>query len=876
MGASDLLNHLGPFGAFLEKLRTAFTADAPSGDYIPTPVRPEEYDRPRLSGMLPYDGYMPDERLFTTPTALGFVLEIAPQTGADQEMADILSSLYASCPADTGVQILLFGDNNLLRPFKAFGNMRPKDADADKSEKEYGRPVRNENIFRVMARKQVAHLMKGTRRPLFDHTNYMLRDFRVLCSVTLTGKADDLGLVEEAITLREGMVQTFKSAGFSSTSMTARGLINFLYPIVNPTRMFEPRPVDDDMLNYDDGKPIRAQMVEHDTVARITPKGMIFGLDGEGVGEVEVRCYSPISYPSSDKGFPLWNMARLIGDPWQDTLQYSCPYIIVMGVQVLDFNATKNVAMMRAARAVQNSESKMAKFDPAIPEQHRDWQAVVKRIDEGGSMVRMYHQLVLFAPRKQIARAELNATAIWRACGFTLTNDRYMQAQAYLASLPLTLCKHFAGELWQMERMGTKTSQNAVHLAPLLGEWKGSGAPVVTFFGRRGQVVGLDFFSNKQQGGNFNIAITGVPGSGKSLLMNYIALSYRATGAKVYIIDVGRSYEKLCRTLGGTFIEFHQSNPICINPFSWVVDIREDMKMLKPLLAKMASLASDQIYARAKLEEAINHVWNLHNHSATITDVADYLINQCADGSGEPDPRARDVGVQLYPYTKNGMYGAFFHGPATIDLNGDLVVLELEELKGSKDLQSAVMFIIMYRITFDMYQSRTRRKVCQTDEAWDLFGDGEDTVAFLDSGFRRARKYNGLFCTGTQGVGDYYKNAGAQAAYAFSDWKIYLRQDPEQIELLEKEGKLVLGEFQKRQILSLRTESGMYSEALIRSPAGSGIVRTVLDQFTLLLASSHADDFNAVNAYRAQGMPVTEAVDAVLRDRGLYVEEFAQ
>lgn len=869
-----MLNRLGFVGELFEKAKQAFMADAPgNGDYIPTPVRPEEYNRPRLSGILPYDGYMAEERLFSTTTALGFVLEISPQTGADEEMAAILSSLYANCPAGTGVQFLLFGNNNLLRTFTEFGNLRPKDADADALEQQYGRPVRNTNIHRVMARKRTSHLMKGTRRPLFEHVNYMLRDFRILCSVVLSGKPDDRALVENLLTLREGMGQTFKSAGFATRDMTAKGLINFLYPILNPTKMFDPRPVDDEALNYDEGRPLRAQMVEHHTVARVTPKGMIFGTREEG--EVEVRCYSPISYPSSRDGFPLWNMGRLIGDAWQDTLKYSCPFMIVMGVQVQDFNSTKNVAVVRAARAVQNADSKMARFDPAIPAQLQDWQTVVKRLDEGHGMVRMYHQLVLFSPPKKIAQAELNATAIWRACGFTLTNDRYMQKQAYLASLPLTLCKTFADELWQMERMSTKTTQNAIHLAPLLAEWKGCGDPVMMYFGRRGQVMPFDFFANRQ--GNYNFAITGVSGSGKTALMNDIALSYLATGTKVFAIDVGRGYEKLCRQLGGTFIEFRKDAPICINPFSWVVDISEDMKMLKPLLAGMASHGSTlPNYERSKLEEAISASWHAKGRDAEITDVADYLMTQCFDGEGRPDKRARDVGVQLFPYTKNGMYGKFFTGPATIDLAGDFIVLELEELKGSPDLQAAVLSIVMYRITYEMYLSRDRRKVCLIDEAWQMLLDSKDTEEFIAQGYRKARKYDGAFGTGTQGVRDYYQSAAAQAAYVNSDWKIYLRQDPEQIELLEKEGKLTLGDSLKRQILSLRTESGMYSEAVVRSPMGSGVIRILLDPFTLLLASSRAEDFNAINAYRAQGMSVTDAIEAVLADRGLFEGELVQ
>lgn len=860
---NEIEEKLGLLGGFIHKFKRAFAADSPGdGEYVPTPSRHEDISRPKLSGILPYIGYMPAERIFTTNSGIGFCLDLLPQTGANQEMADILASLYANCPAGTGIQIMLYAGNNLLPIFKDYANLRPRDEDATEVELKHGRPMRNSNIYRVMARKQIDYLIKGARQPLFGSSNFMLRDFRLLCSVVVPGKSKDIAAVESLITLREGMSQTLKAAGFPSIDMTADGLINFLYPILNPTKMFDDRPIGERRLNYDDGRAVKAQIVEHDTVCRISPGGMVFGLPNEN--EVEVRNYSPLSYP---KNFPLMRMGALIGNLDQDTLKYSCPFLITMGVHVLDFNATKNVSIIKAARATQNASSQMSRFAPELQAQKQDWDNVVTQLDEGHGMVRMYHQLTLFSPKNRITQAELAATAIWRAAGFTLSNDRYMQKQALLASLPMTLTATFADELKACERISTKTSHNAVHLAPLLAEWKGSGDPVMLFFGRRGQVMQLDFYSNRQ--GNYNVAITGVSGSGKSALMNYIALSYRATGAKIFVIDVGRSYEKLCQTIGGTFIEFAPKNPICINPFSWVTDIGEDMKMLKPLLANMASPGNPMgNYERSKLEEAISRTWMEKGRDSTITDVANYLMSQCMDGDGGYDRRARDIGVQLFPYTRDGMYGKFFEGPATIDMSSDFVVLELEELKASPDLQTAVLFIVMYRITFEMYLSRDRRKGCFIDEAWQMFDDADDTVDFIEEGYRRARKYEGFFCSGTQGVRDYYKTAGAQATYVNSDWKIYLRQDPEQIEIMEKEGKLVLGDVMKRQILSLRTESGMFSEALIRSPSVAGVVRILLDPFTLLLASSRADDFNAINAKRSMGMDVPAAIEAVLIDRG--------
>ena len=73
----------------------------------------------------------------------------------------------------------------------------------------------------------------------------------------------------------------------------------------------------------------------------------------------------------------------------------------------------------------------------------------------------------------------------------------------------------------------------------------------------------------------------------------------------------------------------------------------------------------------------------------------------------------------------------------------------------------------------------------------------------------------------------------------------------------------------KRLLQSLRTEHGAYSELDIHSPVGNGVGRLIVDPHSLLLFSSRADDFNAINTKRAAGMTVSEAIDAVLHDRGL-------
>jgi len=228
----------------------------------------------------------------------------------------------------------------------------------------------------------------------------------------------------------------------------------------------------------------------------------------------------------------------------------------------------------------------------------------------------------------------------------------------------------------------------------------------------------------------------------------------------------------------------------------------------------------------------------------------------------------RDLGVQLFPFTTDGAYGKYFAGAPPLDFHHDFIVLELEELKSKKDLQAVVLLMLMYRITREMYLTRERRKLVIVDEAWELLR-GVGTGEFLEAGYRRARKYNGAFITGTQSIEDYTKSAAASAALENADWIFMLRQKPESLAALEASQRLPMNETMRAMLRSLQTEHGSYAEVFVHCPTGYGVGLVIFDPFTLLLASSRAEDMVAVDRHRRRGCSTEEAIERVLADRAV-------
>lgn len=864
-------------GGMLEWVKDAMGYGYDDSLSTPTPLKTIKsiVSAPRLRALLPHNTYDSASRLFYMDAgetqeaakrkksgkneieAVGFCMELLPQTGANESMAKILETIFTTMPGNSGLQISLYASPRILAKLKESAALRQAD-----DIEEFGPEKRSRNIFRAMQRRRFDHYMTGTTKPLFKHLPYVLRDFRLTISYTRSVEVSNQNQIDEVVRFRESLRSTLRAAGFPSRDWDADDLVNYLVEILNPQKTLFEKDSGTER-TYDDGRLIRDQAIDIDTPVYVPQNGESITFGGEN-DRTEMRLYYINDYP---RNFALWGMGNLIGDAYQLQLNMPCPFLITMGVQTLDYESNKQKTMMKSARATTNAESPMAKFLPDVHEKKRDWDIANYAYTEGRATVHMYHHVMLFAPQEKMNGCEQLLRSIFTQRNFGLSSAKYMQIPALLGCFPMTL----SGSMYADYKLGglvsTKTTTNAIHLAPMLAEWKGTGTPAIQLFGKRGQLMNLCLFDNST--GNYNFAIAAGSGSGKSVFMNEIANAYRGMGAKVWVIDVGGSYRKLSENIDGEFIEFDPETTPCMNPFTTIKEFDDEVDMLKQILGRMASAtrALDD-YELAQLEKAIGMAWEQKGNLTEITDVAEILESL---GTGDNSIERR-MAVSMYPYTRNGVHGRYFNGPATIDFSSDFIVLELEHLKSKKDLQAVVLMIMMYRITQEMYLDRSRRKIVLIDEAWDLMGGmggGGNAKEFIENGYRRARKYGGAFGMATQSIDDFYKNEAAKAAFENADWLFMLKQKKESIEALEKSGKLMMNEGMKYALNSLTTEHGYFSQIYIHSPAGSGVGMLMPDPFSLLIASSKTEDTEPIRKYREQGMSLTEAMEQILKDRGV-------
>lgn len=769
--------------------------------------------------------------------------------------------------------------------------MREKVAEAER---------RNEQrrLLIKMAEARVAHYRRLATEDVFDQLAWRARNVRAFVSgVIPTKNLDDVALREASMT-RDALKVALSAFGMHAYDWESYDLIAFCSQIFNMQQTLR-----NEMLipAYDDGKEIRSQVISTETFFAITPDHIELE-DSRCEEPMCVRALSPRTYPSQ---FQLNSMGSLLGALSGNNVAYPCPYMITTGISYQDFDSRKNVVMAKAARAQQTADSDIARYMPGVNEVNEDWKTLQRSFDDGKGDCKMYHQVLLFAPASEIARAEQAAKAVWRQERFELAVDTMMQHQGLLCSMPM-----FNGPLMQSDmknamRSSTKTAWNAGNMVPVIGEFYGTpprdgeqkSRGVLSLFGRRGQAMTYDIFANNA--GNYNGCVVGASGSGKSALLNEMITRTLANGGRVWVIDAGRSYEKQVQMMGGQYLEFKAANNICVNPFSLIDDIDSDMEMIKPVIAQMVAPTRQLTdYESAQLELHITSIWQdsaLDGRLPTITTLANSLKNNCSMGGPNPqagdsdsqkdwnaklqrmtmeerskfcDPRIRDLGVQLFPFTEDGSHGKWFNGPANLRLSSNFIVLELEELNSKRDLRAVILMLIMYEITREMYRGeRSQDKLVIIDEAWDLMSDGQ-TGSFIESGYRRARKYGGSFFTATQGIDDYYKSEISKAAFMNADCMFLLRQKQESFAALEKSGRLATDEQTKQMMRSVTTVHGKYSEIFVKiGDFPPAVGRLFFDPFSLLAVSTKAEDFEAVQTQVKQGIPTEEAIEIVLNER---------
>jgi len=353
-----------------------------------------------------------------------------------------------------------------------------------------------------------------------------------------------------------------------------------------------------------------------------------------------------------------------------------------------------------------------------------------------------------------------------------------------------------------------KTS-NLTDLLPLFGVWTGHDEPRILLKSSYGSLLAIDPFSVDLA--NHNQIITGGSGSGKSFLTNLLLLQLLKEDPKVFIVDIGGSYQKLCSHLDGQYLSFNLSSDFALNPFDLNEgETRPNSQKLKFLvgLIEMMTKEDEENHLdrleRAELEASIQRLFEI-SKNPSISELKGLLL-------GHPETKIQRLGRVLGPWSGETPYGKVVDRKTSVALDKHLVCFDLKGLEAYPDLQAVCLYLITDLVWREVQKDRSQMKVLVLDESWKLI-ESEAGASFVGEVFRTFRKYFASAIAISQNIDDFAKSKIASAILPNTSLKWILAQKGGNRSRLKE--VLQLNENELSLIETLHQVHGSYSQAFL-------------------------------------------------------------
>lgn len=786
--------------------------------------------------------YDSQTKLFVNSDAtIGFGFVCTPMTGADEGTAAKLGVLLnQNFPSNTCLQSILWASPDIEGTL--FEAMRARQLNIGEDDVA--------KLLRESTRQSVDFLRDRTTKPVESVYGTRVRDMLQIITVKVPLKGAEPTEAEMAALsdLRNSTVQALRTIGMQSFEMTAAILTRLMHSMLHWGDGARWQSETD---LYDKEVTLSGQFLDYDHSIEFKPREIVLGKEGDPNHQSHVVCLSPKRYPSKAS---VSGVGAYIGDFMTGSRGIRTNFMLVWNIFYPDAQNLKAGLETRKNWTIHSSQGPIARFSPRLHRQKESFEVLFEKLDGGDRPVRAAMHLVLFNQTNDEAVSNASAArTYYRELGFQMMDDVYLQRAVFINSMPFGMDAEAVEEL---KRFKSYATTHVAQMLPVVADWKGTRTATLPLISRNGQLMKFCLFDSDS---SMNAVCCAQSGSGKSFLANALITAYLESGnAKVYVIDVGRSYEKLCNSFHGQFLEFGSDNRASFNPFPLVNNYNEEADMLIGILSAMAA-PTDRLsdFQRAELRRVLKEIWDVKEKTTTVDDIYAALVN-------EPEEPIRWMGKSLYPFTSKGEYGSYFQGENTLRFGTNFTCLELGELKGRKHLQKVVLLSLIYQINNDLFLGdRSVRKFILIDEAWQLLAEG-DVADFMVAGYRQARKHNGAFMICTQSIFDLYSTPNGQAIIENSPNMLVLGQKSETINMLRESKKLDMSDAGFDWLKTVRSQRGHFSEIFIKTDSGSGIGRLVVDRFRQLLFSTFAPEVTAIDKRMDQGMTITEAINDLI------------
>lgn len=562
----------------------------------------------------------------------------------------------------------------------------------------------------------------------------------------------------------------------------------------------------------------------------------------------------------------------LMGDPLGKGSQLTVPGAIILTVRIPDQVKKRSELNTKFTVVNMQARGRLAKWSPRLGMRKDGIEFLIHALENGEHAVEMSLTALLWSQDQEQAKQATNhfmghATKP----GFKMLLDKYLTLPMFLNAIPLF---PDMTSLAMTKRLLSATNTQAAVCAPITVDWSGNvgngqrmtipgaGSLMVS---RRGHPVLFDLYASES---GYNFGLYGRTRSGKSVTAQILVADQLALGAQVWVIEVGRSFEKLCRLLGGDHIDLRPDMEIGLNPFSVVENLHDELDELVGIFGTMISPRGDlNDEGLNTIERAIEAVFGNMGTDATPTHLAEYLSAQ------DNDDKAIKMGRMLYKFTEQGAYGHWFNAPMNVDLRGRFVNLELKEMETREHLLKVVLMQMMFAIGREISQSEKtiRRRVLFVDEASVLLKI-PTAARFLEGLSRRVAKSRGSLGLGLQSLSDMYMNEHTKVIASQTAHFLVMKQHADVINQLQKDKNFSVSDYAYEAMRSLR-KTGEFAECFINSEDSMGVVRIKLDPYRRVLFATDGPEKEEILAAMRAGVPADRAIREFLARNHEYIKQ---
>ena len=721
-------------------------------------------------------------------------------------------------------------------------------------------------------------LLRGTRTPLVYGNNTVLTEslcfftFRVPVKTKNPFNGNDsedtqfLGEVSEFSKLRDHLISQLEVAGIRMQVMNQADVLALLRKYFAIYDNWDNTYNPDELLNrqiFPPGASLKWGIKGFNT---IHAKGFSKKHERQNMGMLVIN-----RYPGGNRTTNIGNMLNMLGHLSGQGSQLGCPYALTTTIHFPDQDTKR--AKFRSNQLITEKQTKsqsMLQWSERLKRKKQGFAQMAKILSvDGGNVVETSTTLTLFSPSRNILNKALSKfETYYQTLGFVMRRETYIPAVTFFNNLPMNAS---AETIKQTHRFKTMMASHAAHLLPILDEYKGihhmndpKFPNEMLLNTRLGRMFSYSLFSLHNN--NYNWTMIAGAGSGKSFFTQRLTQDHLSLGTKIWTIDTGSSYLAAARASGAQIIDFHMDSKVCLNPFTKIVDLDEEMPLLLPIFEKMAKPTEGfSDFERALMEDCIKAVFRSYKNSATVDEVVDFLNNQ--SGDDERADTQRKLGLLLAKFSSTGSLKDWFIGDNNFEAEADWTVLELSGLITNKHLCDVVLMMISTTITQEMFTKRDgRRKMLIIEEGGDRITD-PIFAEFTAKLYAKVRKEDASVGIVTQSFNQIHATPFGKTIMDNAWTQFYMQQSPESIQAAIDNHWIEGGEYLKHLLRECHTEKGRFSEVVIRSGQSAGIARLIETPFNRVLFSTEGDFFRTLQHEVRQGHQINDLVMEEARRR---------